>query len=125
MQKTFFACLFFLSATSLTAQNRMTPELLWQLGRVAPVGISKDGNYVVYSVGTPNVAENKTARKTFMVPIGGGEAVVTDKGDSLVADKNLSPDGRWSLSNKDVKIKKITGKDYYPELTKVERIYFR
>jgi hypothetical protein len=28
-----------------TAQNRMTPELLWQLGRVSPVGISRDGSW--------------------------------------------------------------------------------
>ncbi|MDQ6757950.1 MAG: hypothetical protein M3004_13565, partial [Bacteroidota bacterium] len=44
-------------------QNKMTPELLWKLGRVSGLGISKDGKSVVYSVATPSVAENKTLRE--------------------------------------------------------------
>ena len=41
------------------AQNLLTPEILWKLGRVSGKGISKDGKSVIYSVGTPDVAENK------------------------------------------------------------------
>lgn len=43
-------------ATTATAQDKvMTKELLWQLGRVSPVGITEKGDYLIYKVGTPNV----------------------------------------------------------------------
>ncbi len=102
----------------LSAQSKMTPDLLWKLGRVSAVGISKDGKSVVYTVGTPNVEANKSTRKTYVIPISGGTPVEVSKPDSLLADKNLSPDGNYILSNKEVKIKKVTGSDYYPELSK-------
>ena len=38
--------LFALFFSSTFAQNRMTPELLWKLGRVSGLGISRDGKYV-------------------------------------------------------------------------------
>ena len=48
---------------SSNAQQNMTPEKLWQLGRVTPIGISKDGKSLVYKVGTPNIQENKINSK--------------------------------------------------------------
>ena len=99
-------------------QNRLTPEMLWQLGRVNGLGISKDGNYIVYSVGIPNAAENKTSRKSYIIPIDGGQPILISKPDSLLANKNVSPDGKYMLTNKEVKIKKTTGSDFYPALAK-------
>ena len=32
---------------TVKAQNLLTPELLWKLGRVSGKGISKDGKYVI------------------------------------------------------------------------------
>jgi dipeptidyl aminopeptidase/acylaminoacyl peptidase len=118
MLKQFLTALSLLITCFSFSQNRMTPELLWQLGRVNALGISKDGKYVVYSVGTPNVAENKTSRKSYIIPVDGGQPVTISNPDSLLADKNISPDGKYILTNKDVKIKKVTGSDYYPELPK-------
>jgi len=102
----------------------MTPELLWKLGRVTGVGISKDGKYVVYSVSTPDWETNKSTKKSYMVPIDGGTAVETNNPDSLVNNKRLSPDGKYLLSNKEVKLKKILGSDYYPELAKSDAYIF-
>jgi hypothetical protein len=51
--------LAFLSLPAIS-QNKMTPELLWKLGRVTGLGISKDGKSAIYSVSTPNVAESKS-----------------------------------------------------------------
>ena len=99
-------------------QNRLTPEMLWQLGRVNGLGISKDGHYIVYSVGIPNAAENKTSRKSYIIPIDGGQPITISKPDSLLANKNVSPDGKYMLTNKEVKIKKTTGSDFYPALAK-------
>lgn len=96
----------------------MTPELLWKLGRVTGLGISKDGKYVAYSVNTPDWEANKGIRKSYIIPVGGGSSVQISNPDSLLVDKNISPDGKYVLSNKEVKIKNVSGKDYYPELAK-------
>jgi len=118
MLKSFFGFVSVLIATLSFSQNNMTPELLWKLGRVNALGLSKDGKYIVYSVGTPDAAANKTNRKSYIISVGGGAAVQVTNTDSLLTDKNISPDGKYVISNKEVKIKKVTGSDYYPELTK-------
>ncbi len=100
------------------SQNRMTPELLWQLGRVSGLGISTDGQYAVYAVSTPNAAENKSSRKFYAVPVGGGQAIPIAKPDSLLKNEKISPDGKYLISSEEVKIKMVTGKDHYPELDK-------
>ncbi len=117
MKKLFFFPLFLLSLSSI-AQNRMTPELLWQLGRVNALGISKDGKYLLYSVSTPNAAENKSSRKTYMIPVTGGEPMTVSNADSLLTNDKISPDGKYLISSDEVKIKNVTGKDLYPELQK-------
>jgi dipeptidyl aminopeptidase/acylaminoacyl peptidase len=96
----------------------MTPELLWKLGRVSGLGISSDGKYVLYSVSTPNAAENKSSRKTFAVPVNGGNPIPVSNTDSMLRNEKISPDGKFLISNAEVKIKKLTGKEYYPELQK-------
>ncbi len=106
------------------AQKVMTPELLWKLGRVNGLGISKDGKNIVYSVSTPNAEENKSSSKTYMMAIEGGNATeITNTGD-LLANKNISPDGKYILTHREVKIKNIRGTDLYPELTKSNAYVF-
>ena len=113
--------LFFLATTlsfNATAQNKMTPELLWKLGRVSGLGISKDGKYVLYSVSTPNAAENKSSRKTYAIPVSGGNPIQIGKADSMLTNEKISPDGKYLISNTEVKIKKLTGKENYSDLQK-------
>ncbi len=100
------------------SQNQMTPELLWSLGRVTGLGVSKDKQWVLYSVSTPDINENKSKRKVFAVPKNGGEAIVINNPDSLLANDRISPDGKYIISAVDVKLKKIEGKELYPELSK-------
>lgn len=116
MYRKIIAAILLAIPSFLFAQNIMTPELLWKLGRVTGMGISKDNRYILYAVSTPNAATNKSTRKTYMLPINGGTAVETTKADSLLADKNISPDGKYMLSNEEVKVKKITGADNYSDL---------
>jgi dipeptidyl aminopeptidase/acylaminoacyl peptidase len=104
--------------------NRMTPELLWKLGRVSGLGISKDGKYIVYSVSIPDLETNKSKRSSFIVPVTGGEKIEISNPDSLLNNKNISPDGNYLISHKEVKVKKIMGTDYYPELTKSNAYIF-
>ena len=103
---------------SSNAQQMMTPEKLWQLGRVTPIGISKDGKSLIYKVGTPNIQENKLVSKYYSVPVGGGNPVALDKIEGLVADKSISPNGQEYISVQQVKVEKILGSDIYPSLTK-------
>ncbi len=109
---------------SATSQNKMTPEFLWKLGRVSGVGISKDGKNVVYTVSIPNIAENKNMQESFTVPVTGGSSIQTFNPDSLVKDKNISPDGKYIIYNKEVKVQNVTGVDLYPELTKSNAYIF-
>src|SRR5688572_11806227 len=79
MYRRIVPALLFITPLFVFAQNTMTPELLWQLGRVSGLGISKDGKYILYSVTTPDATENKSSKKTYMIPVGGGDAVETTK----------------------------------------------
>jgi dipeptidyl aminopeptidase/acylaminoacyl peptidase len=100
------------------AQNVMTPELLWKLGRISPLGISKDGKNIVYKVSTPSVTENKSNSKIYTLPISGGTPTEIKDTKSVLADKNVSPDGKYIVYNEEVKIDNVHGKDFYPELQK-------
>ena len=103
---------------NILAQQNLTPETLWQLGRVTPLGISKDGKLLIYKVGTPSVEENKINSKYYTIPVQGGNATLVEDYKSLLADKNVSPDGKHFLSSKEVKVENLLGKDLYPELSK-------
>ena len=100
------------------AQNTLTPELLWKLGRVTALGISKDKKSVVYKVSSPSVEENKSSSKYYTIPVYGGNATEVKDIKLVLADKNVSPDGKYILSSDEVKMNNVLGKDFYPELTK-------
>ncbi len=103
---------------SANAQNVMTPELLWKLGRVTPLGISNDGKNIVYKVATPSMEENKSNSKFYIIPVNGGNPTEVKDTKDLLRNKNISPDGRYLISHQAVKISNVFGKDIYPELTK-------
>jgi dipeptidyl aminopeptidase/acylaminoacyl peptidase len=123
MYKKLFSLLMLAPLFSV-AQNVMTPELLWKLGRVSGHGISIDGKYIVYSVSTPNAEENKSKSKIYTIPLEGGTAVEVTNKDSLLGNRNISPDGKYLLFNTEVKIKKILGTDIYPDLSKSNAYVF-
>jgi dipeptidyl aminopeptidase/acylaminoacyl peptidase len=98
------------------AQEVLSPELLWKLGRVTPLGISKDNQSILYKVSIPSVEANKSTTKTYSMPIGGGTAKEITETKDLLKDKNLSPDGKYLLSHQEIKVEKVHGKDFHPEL---------
>lgn len=102
----------------VTAQEKLTPETMWKLGRVSAVGLTADKTAVVYSVSTPNVAENKSSRTTYLIPLAGGTARAVPDSNTGVRNSRISPNGQYKISAKEVKVKKVFGKDYYPDLQK-------
>ena len=117
MKKVLLIPLLMMSLTTM-AQNVMTPELLWKLGRVTPLGISKDGKNVVYKVTTPSVQENKSDTKFYTLTVNGGNPTEVKDTKDLLKDKNISPDGKYIVYNEEVKVENVHGKDFYPELEK-------
>ncbi|MFY0481764.1 S9 family peptidase [Flavobacterium sp. PLA-1-15] len=116
MNKKSLLLILIMMGMNAVAQNVMTPELLWKLGRVSPLGISKDGKNIVYKVSIPSVEENKSNSKFYTIPLNGGNAVEIKNHASLLNDKNVSADGKFIVYSEEVKIDKVLGKDYYPAM---------
>lgn len=101
----------------------MTPEKLWNVKRVTGLGITKDGKSLVYRVSTPDMEANKMSSAVFSVPVTGG-APVTMSGPDGLNDRDLSPDGKYRITTREVKTEPVLAADHYPELTKSNaRIY--
>jgi dipeptidyl aminopeptidase/acylaminoacyl peptidase len=76
---------------SLMAQNVMTPELLWSLGRVAAVGTSPDGKTLLYKVSKTDIATEKSSSDYFLLSLDNNQESKTDilSGKTFVQwDKN-------------------------------------
>lgn len=101
-----------------SAQQVLSPEMLWKLGRLSVIGMSKDGKSIVYKVAFPDMEANKINSKYYVIPASGGAATEVKDIKGLVVDKNISPDGKYILSTEEVKTENVLGKDYYPDLQK-------
>lgn len=118
MKKSAISLFLLLFAPAAFSQNVMTPESLWQLGRVTALGITTDGQQVIYRVSTPVIAENRSDTKTYSVSLSGGVPREVSNVSVLLRDKNLSPDGSHKISVQEVKVQKVFGDDFYPSLDK-------
>ncbi len=67
------ALLFVLTAGIVSAQERMTPELLWELGRLGGATVSSDGGTVVYAVRHYELAENAGTSTLHALDVASGE----------------------------------------------------
>jgi hypothetical protein len=113
-----------LSGSLMMAQQKMTPELLWQVERVSAMGLDKEGTTLFFSVKKPNIEENNFDSKYYKMPILGGEAVEIEKEAANFVDKNISPDGIHKLFHKEVAIAAIKGTDVYKNLDKSDVYIF-
>jgi len=112
------ALLIILLLPFATRAQVVTPELLWELGRVSAKGISEDGKYFVYSVTRPNMDANSFDSEVFAVSVKSGEIFKTDDPEGLLRDPKLSPDGNLILKHDKVKVRDVRASDYYDELDK-------
>ncbi|HYK43863.1 MAG TPA: prolyl oligopeptidase family serine peptidase [Parafilimonas sp.] len=117
MKRFLITCLVCLPVISFS-QSTMSPELLWHLGRLAPIGLSKDKQYVLYSVSTPDISANKMNTKSYRIPVAGGVAEEINRTDTMMENIHVSPNGKWKISDSDVKLMNVYGNDFYPALPK-------
>lgn len=113
---TFLLCNFIIITLAFSQTKVMSPEQLIELNRVSAVGLSNDGKQVIYKTSTFDLKTNKQSSKVFSVPVKGGEVQSLSEVGKLVKDKNLSPDGKWKLVAREVKIQKISGTDHYDDV---------
>ena len=113
-----------LSGSLTMAQQKMTPELLWQVERLSVMGLDKDGSTLFYESKTPNIEGNNFDSKYYKMPIAGGVAIEIQKEEVHTKDKNVSPDGNYKLFHKEVHIEDIKGNDVYKNLEKSDVYIF-
>lgn len=97
MTRNFLLCLLFamLASSELIAQNqRLTPELLWKIGRVGLDCVSPDGRFAVYGVQRFDVPKNKSARVLYIVEVQTGVTRALTSPDETASDAEFRPDGK-------------------------------
>lgn len=79
---------------NILAQERLTPELLWKLGRVSMQDVSPDEKEIIYSITYYDLSENKGEKNLYKVNIDDGE--VTKLTDELGSEYSalFSKDGK-------------------------------
>src|SRR5690606_6574418 len=100
------------------AQQPLTPEMLWQLGRISAESLSPDGKDVVYGVTYYDLAENKSEKNLFRIPVSGGTAqklTTSEGGESVVhidsqsgAIIYLHKGQLWQLATNNTEPKQLT-----------------
>ncbi len=80
--------------TSLMAQERLTPEVMWQLGKLSEAKVSPDGKNLIYGVSFANIQENKSNRELFSVPVAGGAAKQLTQTPKSERNACWRPDGK-------------------------------
>lgn len=90
---TFFLLLFFVSALCV-AQNRMTPERLWEFGRVSDEQVSPDGKSVLYGITYYDLEANKGNRQLYTIPVEGGESIKITNLTGSAYNARWRPDGK-------------------------------
>src|SRR5690606_2047133 len=118
MKKVVYTLVLLLTTLQLSGQQVMTPELLWQLGRVSPVGLTTDKKNIVYRVSVPSVGQNSFSSSYHIVPVTGGKATEIKDYSELLDDPFISPDGKFELYHKAVPVKKTKASEVYPDLPK-------
>ena len=116
MHKIIFSFLISLTVIGLSAQGVMTPEMLVQLNKVSAKGLSKNGDHLIYTVSKYSLESNSKSSKIYEVPISGGKSLTISDFTTLLSDKSVSPDGKYKIITKEVKLKNISGQDHYKDV---------
>jgi len=84
----------YVPVTPKLSSDIMTPEVLWSFGRIGSAQVSPDGTKVLYDVTWFNIAENKSYRDLYLVPVAGGESVRITDTPEKESEAVWRPDGK-------------------------------
>ena len=73
--------------------GHMTPELLLSLGRLSDPQLSPDSKTILYGVSYTSIAENRSVRNLFTIPVEGGEPTQLTMDGKSISGARWSPDG--------------------------------
>ncbi|MEM9987707.1 MAG: peptidase S9, partial [Bacteroidota bacterium] len=92
--KKIWAILMMAACLPLAAQNdRLTPELLWELGRVSLDDVSPDGKLTIYGVTRYNLAANQGDRDLYSISSQGGQVKKITAFEGSEFNARWRPDG--------------------------------
>lgn len=107
-----------LVTTTAMGQKVMTPELLWQVKKVSPIGVTKDQKNLIYKVTSTDVKTQEDTSKTYMISLAGGKASEVQDYKTLLLDTSLNNDQKYKAETEKVKLQNVFGSDYYPAMDK-------
>jgi len=79
---------------SVYAQNRMTPELLWDLKRVGNIKISPDNSTILFSIKEYDLNKNKGENNLYTLSVNGGDIKKITNFSGNKYDAQWRPDGK-------------------------------
>jgi len=91
----------------MAQQQKLTPEMLWQIGRVGLEAVSKDGRFAIYGVQRFDLFQNSNSRVLYRVDVLGGETVVLTEEGKTATDASFHPDGKTVGFLRDGKLHEI------------------
>ena len=75
--------------------GRMSPEVLLSLGRLSDPQLSPDGKTILYGVSYTSIADNRSVRNLFTLPVEGGDPTQLTMDGKSISNARWSPDGGW------------------------------
>lgn len=75
-------------------QQKLTPETLWQIGRVGAPAISSDGKQVLVEVKNYDLPTNKGLNTVYLMPTSGGSPIAVLKPELNAFGTRFRPDGQ-------------------------------
>ena len=73
--------------------GRMTPEVLLSLGRLSDPQLSPDGKTILYGVSYTSIADNRSVRNLYVIPVTGGTPTPLTKDGKSISAAKWSSDG--------------------------------
>ncbi|MGQ1788120.1 MULTISPECIES: S9 family peptidase [unclassified Saccharicrinis] len=73
--------------------TKLTPEIIWQLGRVGNVSLSPDNKQLLYTVSYTNIEENKSYTDIYRIALESGEVRQITNSRLSKSSVTFSPDG--------------------------------
>jgi len=111
-------------STAAAAADVMTPEKLWQVKRVSPMGLNQAKTHVIYKVTTPNAETNDFSSKVYQVPVKGGTPKLLEDYQGVLANSKISPDGSKKLFHESVQVDTILAKDKHTDMAQADAYVF-